>query len=331
MSNYYASVDSTNNTINNRLSLLNNLIADPVLGGYTATSVNTINNDYSIEIAFGNDIWTGSDTDRALLDKIINIIFNGDTPSTNPRRSVTSTNLVPSNIYDSTYNFSVGSKWTVSNLQRTYRCYDDTVSNASWISSLPFGVAGAISNSSVIQYNNTSGMWTPQPGSWNSISIAGSMMINDGITGPNISNIIGSLKTYTFSHNATQELYFTLNVPHDYAEGTDIVPIITYFSTTTNQGIVVWAIDYVWVNINAALTTPTTIAGVGSVATIYKNITSEFNTLSGSGKTISSSIICRLYRDGTNSADTYPDNVGLISCSFKYQLSGIGSSQMTSK
>lgn len=47
--------------------------------------------------------------------------------------------------------------------------------------------------------------------------------------------------------------------------------------------------------------------------------------LDGTGKKISSILICRIWRNSSNAADTYTDDAGLLSLDFHYQIDTVGS------
>jgi hypothetical protein len=54
-------------------------------------------------------------------------------------------------------------------------------------------------------------------------------------------------------------------------------------------------------------------------------------TVLGTGKQISSMLICRVFRPGGTAADTYGANVGLLELDFHYQLCGNGSATEMAK
>ena len=112
----------------------------------------------------------------------------------------------------------------------------------------------------------------------------------------------------------------------------DIIPFINYIPTSGNSGGVVWSLDYTWCNNGDTFSAPSTL----SITTTTTNITnnydsSDFTPISGTGMKISSSLLFRIYRNGTNVSDTYPDNIGLLSIGFKHQTLGLGSTQLSSK
>ena len=339
---FYGSTTPTDNTLTNRNLLLNVINTDPVLNVYNAISVTSISSGYTVQVELTNDIWSGPSSDQSLLSSIINIIFNAANPDSNPFRSVVTSSSLPSSIYDYTYDFSVGSTWLVTDLQQTFICYNNSSASAIWTSNPPFGITGGVGfgitgdqypfDGSILQYDNASGLWIAQPGKWNSIAIPSTSLFNKGISGPTFSDLTGNVGTYLFSPGVDQQLYCNFMIPHNYAEGTDIIPFINYIPTSGNSGGVVWSLDYTWCNNGDTFSSPSTL----SITTTTTNITnnydsSDFTPISGTGMKISSSLLCRIYRNGTNVSDTYPDNIGLLSIGFKHQTLGLGSTQLSSK
>ncbi|MBS1505574.1 MAG: hypothetical protein JSS79_02900 [Bacteroidetes bacterium] len=137
--------------------------------------------------------------------------------------------------------------------------------------------------------------------------------------------------TYFFSANTEQELYFTVQLPHDWKEGSTIYPHI-HWLTTTDVGAtkVRWGLEYTWVNIASVFGNTTVIyaedpiAPVGSV-TAFKHAITEFAGISGTGKTISSFLICRVFRAATAATDTFTGTAGMLGIDFHIEKDGFGS------
>jgi hypothetical protein len=66
-------------------------------------------------------------------------------------------------------------------------------------------------------------------------------------------------------------------------------------------------------------------------ATAFKHLLTPLPTMSGSGKTLSSMIICRLYRDADAGADDFAYDAGLFEIDFHYQIDSDGSRQEYTK
>lgn len=134
-------------------------------------------------------------------------------------------------------------------------------------------------------------------------------------------------------------------MPHDYKQGSNIYPHIHWAPTTdatTNR--VEWVLEYQWVNLGGtyAATTADQISGylvVGDVGSPTETISAREHTITpmGSGgitgldKNISSVLMCRLYRNGTGSNDTYTSSAALLSLDLHYEIDSFGSSSEYTK
>jgi len=138
-----------------------------------------------------------------------------------------------------------------------------------------------------------------------------------------------------FRYNASVEaMSFTVQLPHNWKEGTTIFPHLHWSPKATGSGNVEWNFEYTWQNYTTptpaafpAITTSTVISNGPFVANTH-NITSLTTNnlgLSASGKNISSILVCRIWRNGSATNDTYQENAGLLFVDFHYQLDTFGS------
>ena len=135
-----------------------------------------------------------------------------------------------------------------------------------------------------------------------------------------------TLLTYGFDGTGTDEqAYFAIQLPHSYKEGTDIYPHVHWTPTDANAGTVVWTLEYTWINRDATASAPTTIkttaVNAGGVAWVHKY--SDFTDISGTGKKISSMLMCRLTRLGAD--DTYAHDAALLEVDFHFVIDSLGS------
>jgi len=173
---------------------------------------------------------------------------------------------------------------------------------------------------------------------WETIRVS-AMAMKDVATAspPTFANTYGNMYTWEFATGADDQLFFVVEIPHGYIEGTDIVAHCHWFPKTRYTGIpnptytVTWALEYEWENIDAYYGVATTVTAPWEYLTAeYKrHFDTEIGTLSGTGKTISSVLLCRLYRDV--SADNYPSDACLLGVDFRFQTDGCGSVSETSK
>ncbi|NEW79052.1 MAG: hypothetical protein GZ086_06415 [Gelidibacter sp.] len=141
-----------------------------------------------------------------------------------------------------------------------------------------------------------------------------------------------------FDKAAEEELYFVMQMPHAWKEGTTIHPHIHWVAQNTGAGIVGWGLEYVWTNVNTVFPINTTIVYGESIApvgsgdtsvTAYKHYITPLAAISGSGNTLSSVLVCRIFRDASNSGtvDAYSSDAGLLEIDFHYEIDAAGSRQ----
>jgi hypothetical protein len=148
----------------------------------------------------------------------------------------------------------------------------------------------------------------------------------------------GNLRAYEFVGTGAQlkELNIGFQIPHEYKEGSTIIPHLhLYIPNDVSGGTVKFYCEYEWSNISQiGAITPTTVSGTAIVAGsfgIQNNAILSFGNVSGAGKTISSVFMCRIYRDPADVSDTFGASVWLKSADIHVELDGIGSKTSTSK
>jgi hypothetical protein len=145
----------------------------------------------------------------------------------------------------------------------------------------------------------------------------------------------GGLYAYTFDGSGArvEEVHFVIQIPHSYKEGSNIYPHVHWTPTTADAGNVVWQLEYTWANISgtfpAVATIASTAAAAGGTAWVHKM--SVFAAISGADKTISSMLVCRLFRDGGHASDTYAHDVSLLEFDIHYESDTVGSRTETAK
>lgn len=131
----------------------------------------------------------------------------------------------------------------------------------------------------------------------------------------------GGLKTYLFDKGIDQEVHMAVQLPHTWKEASNITPHVHWAPIDTNTGTVRWGLEYSWANIDGTFGAPSTIyaedAGDG---TAWKHQVQDFAALDATGKTISSMIVCRLFRDADHANDTYDNDAALLACDFHYEI-----------
>ncbi|MCB8998993.1 MAG: hypothetical protein H6540_02845 [Bacteroidales bacterium] len=127
------------------------------------------------------------------------------------------------------------------------------------------------------------------------------------------------------------QIYFTAQLPHSYKVGSPLYPHLHW---TTNTGIpsgndVKWGLEYTVIAIGGVYPVTSTIyvnSIIASITAPYgpkKHLISSFGSISGVNLSISAILVCRLFRDPT---DTYSgSDVGLLSFDIHYEKDTEGS------
>lgn len=167
--------------------------------------------------------------------------------------------------------------------------------------------------------------------------------LNNGSDGATISYFSGNSgpQIYYFRDGSGLEsMSFVVQLPHTWKEGTTIYPHLHWSPKEDKTGNVEWNLDYTWVNYDAvtpqvfpALITSTVVANGPFTANTHMitALTAGNAGIDGSGKKISSILICKLWRNSGNTADTYTANAGLLFMDFHIQVDGYGSEGVFTK
>jgi len=167
---------------------------------------------------------------------------------------------------------------------------------------------------------------------WDDLRIPASATKVTGASQPAWAVIPGTTNIYTWFFGAAgvNEAWFVAQMPHSWKEGSNISPHV-HWVANGNGGVddfVKWVLEYTWVNIGAVVVAETPLSSVVHTpadASIVagKHYLSEFADINGAGKTLSSMLACRLYRDGAN--DDYANTAGLLELDFHYEVDSFGS------
>jgi len=131
---------------------------------------------------------------------------------------------------------------------------------------------------------------------------------------------------YLFPQDDTAEILYTIvQMPHSWAEGTDISPHIHWEQSASDN--VTWKIDYKWIDVGettpAGFTTLTLDTLVKTYSSGDLHQISNGSDISGSGHTISSILLIKLYRDD----NVYSGDALTWEIDFHYQVDSLGSRQ----
>ena len=134
-----------------------------------------------------------------------------------------------------------------------------------------------------------------------------------------------------FDDGTEEELYFTVQLPHSYKLGSDIQPHIHWVTKDDNTGDVVWGLEYSWANMGDTYSNTNIITGTGSNSGSNNHHITSLGLISGTGKSFSSMLVCRIFRDASNSADTFSKDAGVLEVDFHFQVQSLGTHYDASK
>jgi hypothetical protein len=205
--------------------------------------------------------------------------------------------------------------------------------NAAGSGTFTNSIIGSTSNHSEFETDGTL-VFNGDATVWEDLRIPGTST-QLGASAPDLGAFLGSgnILVPRFDGNATTEqVFFTAQLPHSYKEGTNITPHIHWTPTDTNSGNVHWQLEYSWANIGSAFSAPTTITVTDAASgTAWDHQVAGFSAISGTGKTISSMLSCRLFRDPTDAADTYAYDAAFLEIDFHFEGDTVGSTTITAK
>ena len=147
----------------------------------------------------------------------------------------------------------------------------------------------------------------------------------------------GSTGVFAYHFADDEYVFFTVQLPHAYKEGSTIYPHIHFMTTSDvspadNFGI---GLEYDWVNVNDDEATNTSTVEIDvstGVNSSGKHQVADLATsgIDGTDKTISSILLCRLYRKAA-SGDNYADDVIITDFDIHYERDTHGSRDIWTK
>ena len=151
--------------------------------------------------------------------------------------------------------------------------------------------------------------------------------VKAGGSAPGFETFLGGTKTFLFSKSSDEEVHFNAEMPHLYLQGAEIIPHVHWAPMDTDTGSVTWKLEYTWQNERTGVAFPaTTTISVTEAAsgTAKAPQRTDFAAISGTGKLISSLLVCRLYRD-VDDGDDYDNDAAFIFFDFHIQKDARGS------
>ncbi len=215
-----------------------------------------------------------------------------------------------------------------------------------WVKPLSTGISSSINSMTIASDGNVT--LNGSATSWTDLVVNPSTARNSGGFVPLWAVFVApNVYTWFFEDAKTQEVDFSVQMPHNYKEGSKIYPHIHWSSTSApGSQRVRWVMDYQWVNLmdNFAATGNTSVYGTvlavnnSTSLAAFQSVITPINTggvdnagIVGTGKKISSILLCHLYRDGNNASDTYSGSAALLSIDFHYEIDSFGSNNEYTK
>jgi hypothetical protein len=184
------------------------------------------------------------------------------------------------------------------------------------------------------------GKYRHEDGLWDDVRIPGNIVINvagpfEPIFLPFLDDGGGSIGTGLYWYDIGQYSFFTVQIPHDWKEGTPVYPHI-HWSTDAGAGPgdVAWLIEYCLAAPMAPFIPPATVLFPSlpdSVAGPYfHHVAGWSSPIDMTGYTLSTQLICRIERIASASAlppggPDYGGGIALIEIDFHYQKNDLGS------
>jgi hypothetical protein len=171
---------------------------------------------------------------------------------------------------------------------------------------------------------------------WDDLRVSG-LEVAKGASAPDLAAFgpSGNLLVNRFDGAGTMEqVFFAIQMPHSmlFSSTMELRPHIHWSPTSEASGNVKWSLEYSWSNINDIFYAPTTISVVDDAGgTAWRHKIAGFPYITGTGKSLSSMIVCRLYRDPTDAADTYGADAAFIEFDFHVQFDSRGSDEEYTK
>ncbi len=175
---------------------------------------------------------------------------------------------------------------------------------------------------------------------WDDYMIPGTSAKTTGKSAPDLAGgFVGdnTLDLYVFDGvNTLEQVFFTIQIPHRWKQGSTLYPHVHFSPTSTNTGdtnerVVRFGFEYTWANINGTFGATATLnldsdPFVPNTSQWKHLIAKNATGIAGTGKTLSSMMVCRLFRNPADDADTYPQDVAFLQFDVHYEVDGFGSS-----
>lgn len=165
---------------------------------------------------------------------------------------------------------------------------------------------------------------------WDDLRVSLSTARATGSGNPTFSPYRDGVYAWAFSKAADETVYFEVQLPHSWLAGSEIRPHVHWSpGVSADTGSVRWELEWTWAN---AVAEPGNVFPETDSDTVdqaaagaYAHQIAQFAGISGTGKRLSSVLMCRLSRLGTATEDTFDAVAFGLSVDFHIQNVGHGS------
>lgn len=152
-------------------------------------------------------------------------------------------------------------------------------------------------------------------------------------TAPDRYDLTPNIDVYAFNGTTViEEVSGSFEIPHTYKEGSDLRPHIHWGPTSTAVNNVKWQMAYSLADVGEVFSSETVINAIAETGGVTdEHQVNEFGIIPGTGIRIGTIVNFRLFRDPTDSQDTYTDDAFLVGLGVHYQIDSAGSIGIFSK
>lgn len=137
---------------------------------------------------------------------------------------------------------------------------------------------------------------------------------------------------YAWPTGSDKWLYFSAQLPSAWKIGTSLHPILHWATIAGGAGDVVWGIEYTIAAHGGTFGSTVSISCACSASAAYMEEDTEFSTIGMTAQTLMfPTLLGRIYREGTDVADTYASDAFGQVLDFRFEVDSIGSASEDSK
>ena len=163
---------------------------------------------------------------------------------------------------------------------------------------------------------------------------AGAVTLGRGASAPDLVQVnSGTIYLPGFDGvNTTEQLFSSIEIPHSYREGSDLVFHVHWAPTDGNAGNVLWQLTYCITRDTAVQAGETTIEiQQAAPAVAWEQNRADFPTINGAALLIGDQLDFRFFRDPSDEDDTYESDAIVKTIGFHFEKDTVGSRQIILK